>query len=326
MNIVVSNVNTTNATVTWAAAPNETNWEIIIQETELGVPLPSESGIVVTPQPTYTKTDLLANTLYSVYVRLMCSDDLKSGWSAASSSFWTQCLFFDDFEQNFDDTVYGKIPNCWSSITSSTSPYSFVQTVDYNAASPSHCIELYNSNDADADLLFVSPGLASIGANTHLIKCKTRSYGEYTLILGTMTDPLDASTFTALNTYALNDKDYMDFNYTFNTSTTDNFIAFKHGLGSIHVSVFIDDLIWEPIPTVAPVCILDLSVETNPDCGNYPTVFTWSEVPGADFYNLKRVVGVEDICSLVHFFLIDFEEQGAKRAFKQSSFSPTVDI
>ena len=280
--ILVSDVTTTNATAVWTAAVGQTNWEVIIQETELGTPMASETGVAVMTTPTYTKTDLIENTMYTVYVRAICSETLKSGW-VASQSFNTLCLFSGDFEQNFDTTAYGEIPNCWSSINVSNNTFSYVQTVDYNSASPSNCVELYNSGDANAQLMLISPGLTSIGANTHRIKFKAKSYGNYTLILGTMTDPMNASTFTALTTYTLSDN-YVDFNYTFNATTTDNFIAFKHGGVSSYVSIFIDDVVWEPIPLVAPECITDLNVTTNEECGNFPSLFEWAAVPGADGY------------------------------------------
>ena len=284
--IVVSNVTITDATATWTAAEGQTSWEVIIQETELGTPETTASGVAVTGTPTYTKTDLTDNTMYTAYVRAICSETEKSGW-VASQSFNTLCLFFDDFEENFDSTPYGSIPNCWSSKKVSTNSFTYVQTVDYNSASPSNCIEMYNSGDAEAELLLISPGLTSIGSNTHRIKFKARSYGNSnTLILGTMTDPTDVSTFTTLNTYTLNDS-YTDFNYTFNATTTDNFIAFKHGGGQTYVSIFIDDVVWEPIPTVAPECISDLNVTINEECGNFPSLFEWAAVDGADGYYLS---------------------------------------
>jgi hypothetical protein len=280
--VTVSNVTVTNATATWTAVAGQTAWEVIMQEADLDAPLPTQTGVAVTGTPTYTRTDLVPNTSYRTYVRAICSLELTSGW-AASQNFTTLCVFSGDFVQDFDSTAFGAIPNCWSSLNLSSTDYAYVQTTDYNSASGANCIEFYSSDDETAPLYLITPGLTSIGANTHRIKFKAKSPGGYTLIMGTMSDPTDVSTFTALNTYTLN-SEYTDYSYTFNTTTTDNFIAFKHGGGTTYTYVFIDDVVWEPIPSQVPGCLADLNVTTNEGCGNFPNLFEWSAVDGADGY------------------------------------------
>lgn len=280
--ITLSNVTITNATATWNAAAGQTAWQVIMQEAELDAPLATQAGLAVTGTPTYTKTDLLPNTSYITYVRAICSPELSSGW-VASQIFNTLCVFSGDFVQDFETTDYGLIPNCWSGLNLSSNEYAYVQTVDYNSASGTNCIEFYNSDDAAAPLYLITPGLTSIGANTHRIKFKAKSPGGYTLILGTMSDPTDASTFTAVNTYTLNN-DYTDYSFSFTNTSTDDFIAFKQGGGATYTYVFIDDVVWEPIPSQVPGCLTDLNVTTNEGCGNFPNLFEWSAVSGADGY------------------------------------------
>lgn len=280
--VTLTNVTVTNATATWTAAVGQTNWEAIIQETYMDVPLATQSGIAVTGTPTYTRTDLMPNTMYTTYVRAICADPLKSGW-VASQNFYTLCVFSGDFVQDFNSTAYGEIPNCWSSLNLSDNEYAYVQTVDYNGSLDSNCIEFYNSGDATAPLYLITPGLTSIGSNTHRIKFKAKSPGGYSLVFGTMSDPTDATTFTALNTYTLN-SEYTDFSYTFNNTTTDDFIAFKHGGSSTYTYVIIDDIVWEPIPSQVPDCLTDLNVTTDEGCGNFPNLFEWSAASGADGY------------------------------------------
>jgi hypothetical protein len=101
-----------------------------------------------------------------------------------------------------------------------------------------------------------------------------------------MSNPTDASTFVELQTYVLTNT-YATYNVTLNTSTTANFIAFKHGLGGTFRSIYIDDVIWEPIPTAIPLCIANLNAVANEGCGNFPTTFTWSAVTGADGYTVS---------------------------------------
>lgn len=282
--VVHSNVTVSNATATWNAATGQTNWQVIMQESYLDAPSATASGVAVTTA-SYTRTDLTPNTSYRTFVRAVCSDVLTSGW-VSSSNFNTLCVFAGDFVEDFDATALEMVPNCWTALNLSSNEYAYIQTVDYNSASGANCIEIYNSDDAAAPLYLITPGLTSIGANTHRVKFKAKSPGGYTLVMGTMSDPTDASTFTALNTYTLNN-DYTTYSYTFNNSTTDHFIAFKHGGGDTYTYVFIDDVVWEPIPTQVPSCVTDLNVTTDEGCGNFPSLFEWSAVPGADGYKIS---------------------------------------
>ena len=280
--VTVSGMTQTNATATWTAATGQTTWEVLFQEAALPAPAVTDSGTTVTGTATHTAGELAENTSYIAYVRAICTADEKSGW-VASPSFKTLCIFSDDFVQDFDTTEYGQIPDCWTYLNLSNDPYAYVETTDYNSSSGLNCIEMFNSEDATAPLFLITPGLNSITANTHRLKFKAKTAGNYTVILGTMTDQSDATTFTALNTYSLT-SEYMDYTYTFNNNTTDQFIAFKHGGGDTYFYVFLDDVVWEPIPTDLPECTIDLVATTDESCGNFPTVFNWSAIPGADGY------------------------------------------
>lgn len=282
--ITYSNVTIEGATVTWTAVTGQSNWEVIVVEAGSGTPEASDTGAAAAA-PMYIKTGLESNTQYSIFVRATCSETLKSAW-VGPTNFYTQCEFFDDFEQDFNSTAYGTLPNCWSKKVITSDSYAYVQVSDYNGFDDSNPVILYNSGDANAQLFLITPGLASIGANTHRIKFKAKSYDNDPLVIGTMSDPSDASTFTALNTYNVG-QEYMDFSYAFTASTTDDYIAFKHGGGSTYVSLFIDNIVWEPIPDAAPDCMEDVNVTTDAECGNFANLFEWAAVSGADGYKVS---------------------------------------
>ena len=280
-------ITTTQATIGWTGATGQTDWEVYVVEQGMDAPTASTVGTAVTGTPSYLKTGLLANVAYSAYVRAKCSETLFSGWSGPKN-FRTLCDPFGDFNENFDEATVGTgvVPNCWKKIVTSTSTFANASVINYTASSTPNALYMTNSNDANAQIYLISPSLSAISANTHRMKFKARggSAGQI-LSVGTMSDPTDAATYVELQTYTLTAA-YADYNVTLNTSTTAGHIAFKHGLGGTYRSVYLDDMIWEPIPSTPPACIEDLNVVTNEGCGNFPTSFTWSLVPGADGYKV----------------------------------------
>lgn len=285
-----SNITTTTASFAWLANAAETEWEVLVLEDGSDAPDAATAGTAVTGGiATYTKTELEPATIYQFYVRAKCSESLFSSW-VGPLSFKTQCLPFDDFFENFNSTVAtGQIlTDCWAKKQTTTSSYAYVDVVSYNASSTPNAVEIYNSDDANAQLYLITPGLTSLPANTHRVKFKARGASGWTLIVGTMSDPSDAATFTAVQTINLTST-HADYNVVFNSSTTDGYVAFKHGLGGTYRSIFIDDVLWEPIPTVAPDCVTDSNVTPNESCGNFASSFAWSAVEGADGY--KIVIG-----------------------------------
>lgn len=286
--LTATNATTTQATIGWTGAAGQSDYEVYVVEQGSGAPDATTVGTLVTGATSYTQTGLFANTAYSAYVRAKCSETLFSVWSGPRN-FRTLCDPFGDFTENFDEATVGTglVPNCWNKVSVSTSQYANVSVIDYTAASAPNALLLSNSDDANAQLYAVTPSLTAIGANTHRMKFKARggSAGQI-LSVGTMSDPTDASTYVELQSFVLT-ATYADYSVALNTSTTANFLAFKHGLGGTYRSVYLDDMIWEPIPSAPPGCIDNMNAVPNEGCGNFPTVFTWTAVSGADGYTVS---------------------------------------
>jgi hypothetical protein len=51
-------------------------------------------------------------------------------------------------------------------------------------------------------------------------------------------------------------------------------------------STYMDDFVWEPIPSVAPVCATGITATPDVACGNFATNIAWTPVVGADGYYL----------------------------------------
>jgi len=286
--ITASNLTTVQATIGWTGAAGQTDYEVYVVEQTAAAPTASTAGTAVNGATTYVQGGLFANTAYSAYVRAKCSPTLFSGWSGPRN-FRTLCDPFGDFTENFDTSTVGTglVPNCWNKLVTSTVTGANVSVISNTASSTPNALFMTNSSDATAQIYAVTPALTAIGANTHRLKFKARGGTNGQIVsVGTMSDPTNAATYVELQSITLTNA-YADYNVTFNTSTTAAHIAFKHGLGGTFRSVYLDDLIWEPIPTTPPGCIEDMNAVTNEGCGNFPTTFTWAAVPGADGYTVS---------------------------------------
>jgi large repetitive protein len=111
--LTVSNILTNSATLSWTPGYQETQWQIIVQPENSGVP--TGSGVVVNTNPTYTATGLNSNTRYEYYVKAICGSDL-SVWFGPFI-FKTACNilstpFLETFETN------SQTESCWTIVNS----------------------------------------------------------------------------------------------------------------------------------------------------------------------------------------------------------------
>lgn len=223
---------------------------------------------------------LSSNTAHQFYVQAICGPDSLSPW-AGPFSFTTACDPFGDFEEDFATNVTMDAPECWSTVVQSTSEYAYVRIYEWNDA-----VEMYTSDDSSANLMLITPSLTDLPSGTHRIKFKAASYNTTSLIVGTMSDPTIPSTFTPISTIPLpNTGTYVEYTVPFATSTN-SYVVFKHG-GGASVSIYIDDVIWEPIPSVIPSCVEEVTVTVNEDCGNFASLFEWTAAEYADGYRIS---------------------------------------
>lgn len=284
-NLVASAITSASATIAWnAASPAPSSgYEFYYSNVNAA---PALAGTATTGL-TSNLTSLTPNTSYYFWVRSKCGTDY-SVWSGPVM-FRTLCVPFGDFSEDFNSATAGTglYPSCWNKKIVSTSTAADVSVISNTAASAPNAISMTNSSDLTAGVFLITPSLTAISANTHRMTFKARGAGAgYPIIVGTMSNPADPATFVALQTFNLTTA-YLTYNVTLNTSTTANFIAFKHGLGGTFRTLYIDDVIWEPIPTVIPACVGPVTAVINEGCGNFPTTLTWASVPGADGYKIS---------------------------------------
>lgn len=236
-------------------------------------------------------TGLSANTAYDVYVRDSCGVSDFSSWSGPASAL-TQCSpYTAPYSQNFDGTTDPNIDACWSVLNASNNTSAWVETenssFDPQRSSP-NAIEFYNSSASSGLLLLVSPQFTDLD-NTKQIRFFVQNEGSSSyvsdLIVGTMTNPTDTSTFTPYDTIANSQmsSNWLEVVIPFNNySGTDQYVAFAHGLNSTFDYIFMDDFSYEVIPACPAPTLLTASnvTSSSADLG-------WTHASGATTYDIE---------------------------------------
>src|SRR5690554_3287608 len=113
MNIEVSDITMTEATISWDASldPGATEYEYEIRTS--GAPGSGATGLVDSDTTTDTEADitgLTAATNYTVYVRSICGTSTGE-WTIYPTDFMTACPVFGDFRS--EERRVGKECRCW---------------------------------------------------------------------------------------------------------------------------------------------------------------------------------------------------------------------
>jgi hypothetical protein len=119
-NLIVSNIQETEATVTWTEVGAGTQWRVKYGATGFNPETEGEEKVV--DVQTATLTELTANTTYEVYVQALCPGDATSDW-AGPASFTTACAaittlpYLEEFEGAFPT-------ECWTFVNNHADPTS----------------------------------------------------------------------------------------------------------------------------------------------------------------------------------------------------------
>ena len=210
-NVNVSNIGTNSATLTWSAGGDESLWEVVIGNVRQECLTSS-----------YTVGGLDANTDYTVEVRGICGAGDTS--LAASCSFRTACNDIDTFPYiiDFEDSPYyptsvfaNAMPDCWRRINDGSEAYNYYPYVTMNedlAYSGTKGLLWYHgvTSSVAQNEYVILPAIELMPTGTSADP-GTRTWADMTLafyarttdvvlhptpIVGVMSDPTDASTFT----------------------------------------------------------------------------------------------------------------------------------
>ncbi|CAM3955594.1 T9SS-dependent choice-of-anchor J family protein [Flavobacterium antarcticum] len=260
----VTNITSTGATLNWVS----TGTTFKVEYGELGFVQGSASGTIIDPITgnSTTLSNLSSQADYSYYIQTVCGTSNLSPWTGPFT-FRTGCASFGDFTEDFTTTTTIPAPECWYTLKNAVNTNPSVQVYYYNGYA-----SFSNSNDAAAALYMVTPSLTALPANTHRIKFKAYGPTGTSLIVGTMTDPANESTFTAVQAIQLTTS-FADYAVAFMGSTTDQHVAFKFVGTATYQTVNLDDVVWEPTPACADIYVVSFN-------GATPTTADISWAPG----------------------------------------------
>lgn len=275
-------INVSNSTVTWLANVDATGYRISVGTTPGATDVLNnfDVGNVLS----YYLSNLVGGSTY--YVSVFPYNPYGQAVGCTEINF-TTCDELGDFFENFDTlTATGQIPSCWSKILSNgVSTFATVGSSTTNFSAP-YSISLYNSDSpATANIMLVTPYINNLSAGTNRLRfVASNSVASQDIIVGTMSNPGDASTFTPLETVDINGT-FAQYIVDFTGYTgTDDYIAIKRLSTSTYTYVYLDNVIWEAVPSSAPTCATNVVATPHPTCGNYANSITWDVTSGADGY------------------------------------------
>ncbi len=250
-NLSASNITQNSADLSWTAGGSETEWQI---QWGTGGFVLGTGTIVDVTSTSYTLTGLNSSLNYTFYVRAICGPGDTSSW-AGPFHFATQCgPLTVVYTQNFDGVTPPALPNCWTSIVQGSSGSPIIQTVSTTYSTSPNSVQLFNStaSGSSTHILLISPQFSDLPTHTTQISFKAKYTGSGTgvLYVGTMSDPANPATFSVYQTIMTLTSQWQEFTVAFNNYTGSNqYIAFKHGLGMTNQYIYIDDIVYELIPS-----------------------------------------------------------------------------
>ena len=257
-----------------------------------------------------TLPNLTANTSYEIYVMADCGMGDQSTWSNPLV-VTTSCdlLTTLPFTENFDSyTAYtstsastSNLPNCWNNLSGSYSSYAgypiiyYSSSTNYASSAPnamrfySGTTTSYNYGDEYAILPPVDQTLYPINTLQLTIDVRkgSTSYADFTLFVGVMTNPQDASTFVAVDTIVQPNATYSEYTVYFTNYTgSGNFIALKaprHTPTNVSYNTgYVDNIYLEEIPSCPRPNGLHVDAVTNSSI-----TLSWNEIGSANSWEIE---------------------------------------
>ena len=200
---------------------------------------------------TYTMTGLQPTTTYYAKVRAYCGGEDFGAWSTVTN-FLTECVALTDYPytENFDSytATAGFLPVCWDRINTGTNYKDYPYVYAYYSHSTSNCLHFltYGSSSSTniSDQYAILPQMENLAGKMITLFAKGAN-AQSTFKIGTMTDPADVTTFTAIATQELTTS-YQEFFYDVPANATDSYIAIQmerpDASSAVTRGVYIDDI------------------------------------------------------------------------------------
>ena len=282
-------IGTTTATLTITpASESDGAWEVSLND-----------SVFTTLDAVVELSNLTPGTPYEIYVRTICDGGDTSVWSLPIS-FLSECLLINTVPQTWGfetDLIAGSenypMPVCWNRINNPQSSYSEYPYADnygnahngtyslYYDASYSNCYAILPAIDTEE--------LSIQDLQLSFYASQSGNNNNVSFVVGVMTDPTNASTFTEVQSFILPNTYPADpfvasfANYTGNGA----YIAIKNQTnGNSYVSLYLDDVTLESIPS----CPTPSGVTVTATDMTSATI-SWTENGDATSWNIKYTDG-----------------------------------
>ena len=153
--LIVNNITTSTAQLSWSQGYVETQWQIVVQP--IGGGVPTGSGTTVNTTPTYTAGSLAQDTVYECYVRAACGGNGNSIW-IGPITFRTTCNplptpFIETFDSN------SLTESCWRSVNGNADTNDWNLNLTVNPIFGDQMAALFTGSNGNNNDWLISPTL-----------------------------------------------------------------------------------------------------------------------------------------------------------------------
>ncbi len=250
-NITASQITTNTATISWTPGGNESNWEVVYG-TSGNVDFDNPTAVT---EPTTDLDNLSANTVYEVYVRIVCENGEYGAWT--QMNFRTACGMIDQlpFSENFDSYTASTStqPACWFfPIMYGDAPYIVANSSHYHSGANTLFFKSETTNPTTA----VTPQL---DVDIHTLRVKFWLQAESTTSSGTfevgvMSNPANTATFESVQIIQPANTSWNEYTFSLANTTltgTGNYVAFRQHSNASNYYYWLDDVEISLIPSCA---------------------------------------------------------------------------
>ncbi len=279
-NLVLDSVSTVAGYISWQIQGSSANYRIEYGATGF---TQGTGSLMTVSTNNATITGLNSATSYSAYVKSLCTSNDSSPW-VGPINFTTECnAFTATTTMNFEGLTTPNLPVCFSKIINSSNSYATLGSSSSSTHGGTRSLSFYNSGDASAKLYFVSPEFSDLTTQANQIRFWVNGGSSSNkMIVGVMSDPLVESTFTPLDTFNLTTS-YAEITYKFDAySGSSKYIAILPLYGTTYSNIYVDDIIYEPIPACSPVISVAASSITATSAS-----ISWTEVGTATQWDIQ---------------------------------------
>ena len=277
----VANITTNAADFTWQNIGSESAWDVVIGGSGDTDPA---ALTIIDKIDTFHSFALQPNTVYKVWVRADCGAGSYSAWSGPFT-FKTMCTGVTDFYQSFDAGT--TMPDCWARVGTGGAVSILASTAALSAPN----VLVLNGYSATSRGMITTAAVSNAAAGTHRLKFSARASYSWNvgaqIEVGYLAVANDADSFVLVETFTTTSATAYDtFVTEFPNTTETGYLALRHSGAPAYTETYIDNVIWEILPTTAPGCAV-ATATPDANCGNYDNLISWAPVSGADGYYLS---------------------------------------